>query len=341
MRVTSTVTSVSWIPSEAVGGIMQVPFVIGFLHWDPPPPDHVRPDDLEALRAADRFRFANELRAWIDVDDDGRVTGAGYAGGGHMGATTLRVGGISRTIPGVVFPDLQHPPERGDGWVRFVQTTGGRTGSPMPRKVNRPPFIQVTSPTVWTTLALTLHADGRVEHEVVGASPFPRHWIYDDAGTLIAKSGVADYRSWAGNNYGDRSPWGDRDEAALVAEAETALERQLSAIVMRGGAKPKIRRLKAGATLTEQGAPGDELYLVLDGMLTVEVDGEAVAEVGPGAILGERAVLEGGTRTSTLRADTACRVAVARADQLDRDALAALAEGHHREERTSADAAGG
>jgi len=339
MRIMSSVTSVSWIPSEAIPGMMKLPMMMGIAHYDLPPPDTIT--DLDELRTADRFRFANELRAWIDVDDDGRITDAGHAGGGHMGATTLRVGGISRTIPGVVFPDLQQPPEDGDGWVRFVQTTGGRTGSPMPRRVNRPPFIQVTSPTVWTTLALTLHADGRVEHEVVGASPFPRHWIYDDTGALVAKSGVADYRTWSGNTFGDRSPWGDRDEAALVAEAETALERQLSAIVMRGDARPKIRRLKAGATLTEQGATGDELYLVLDGMLTVEVDGDAVAEVGPGAILGERAVLEGGTRTSTLRADTACRVAVARADQLDRDALAELAEGHRREEQTSADSADG
>jgi hypothetical protein len=331
MRIKSSVTSISWIPSEAIPGTMKLPMMMGIAHYDLPPPDAIT--DLDELRAADRFRFANELRAWIDVDDDGRITDAGHTGGGHMGATTLRVGGISRTIPGVVFPDLQQSPEHGDGWVRFVQTTGGRTGSPMPRRVNRPPFIQIASPTVWTTLALTLHADGRVEHEVVGASPFPRHWIYDDSGALVAKSGVADYRSWAGNNYGDRSPWGDQDEAALVAAAETALERQLSAIVMRGDAKPKIRRLKAGATLTEQGAPGDELYLVLDGMLTVDVDGDAVAEVGPGAILGERAVLEGGTRTSTLRADTACRVAVARADQLDRDALAELAEGHRREDR--------
>ena len=80
-----------------------------------------------------------------------------------MGATTLRVGGLARTIPGIAFPDLRRPPEHGDGWVRFVQTTGGRTGSPMPRKVNRPPYVQITSPTVWTTLALTLYADGRVE----------------------------------------------------------------------------------------------------------------------------------------------------------------------------------
>ena len=334
MRITSSVTSISWIPSEAIPGTMKLPMMLGIAHYDLPPPDVV--EDLEELRAADRFRFANELRAWIDVDDDGRITDAGYAGGGHMGATTLKLAGARRTVPAIGYPDIRHEPEIGDGWVRFVQTTGGRPGVADPRMVNRPPYVQISGPTVWTTLALTLHADGRVEHEVAGASPFPRHWIYDDDGRLVAKSGVADYRSWAGNIHGDRTPWGDTDQAAVVAEAESALERQLSAIVMRGGAKPKIRRLKRGATLTEQGAPGDELYLVLDGMLTVEVDGDAVAEVGPGAILGERAVLEGGTRTSTLRADTACRVAVARADQLDRDALRELAEGHHREEHTTA-----
>jgi hypothetical protein len=334
MRITSSVTSLSWIPSEAVGGVMKLPFAIGFVHWDPPPPDVV--DDLEALRVADRFRFANDLRAWIDVDDDGRITDAGYDGGGHMGSTTIRLAGISRTVPAVAFPEIQKPPEHRDGSVRFVQTTGGRTGLAAPRKVNRPPYVQVTAPTVWTTLALTLHADGTVEREVVGASPFPRHWVYDHEGKLVQKSGVADFKSWSGDMFGSWSPWGDRDHEAIVSDAETALERQLSTIVMRGGARPRIRRLKQGATLTEQGAPGDELYLVLDGMLTVEVDGQPVAEVGPGAIVGERAVLEGGTRTSTLRAITPCRVAVAQADQLDREALVELSGGHRREEGSPA-----
>jgi CRP-like cAMP-binding protein len=62
------------------------------------------------------------------------------------------------------------------------------------------------------------------------------------------------------------------------------------------------------------------------------VGGEPVAEIGPGAIVGERALLEGGTRTSTLRAVTAARVAVAKAEDIDRDALAELAEGHRRED---------
>jgi CRP-like cAMP-binding protein len=57
-----------------------------------------------------------------------------------------------------------------------------------------------------------------------------------------------------------------------------------------------------------------------------------LAEVGPGAILGERALLEGGKRTATLRALTPARVAVASADQVSEEALAELAKGHRREE---------
>lgn len=340
MRITSSVTSVSWIPSAAIPGALQLPLALGIGHYDPPPPDTI--DDrahLEALREADRFRFANHLVAWVDVTD-GAITGHGHEGGGLMGATTLRLAGGSRTLPGVSYPDLRPEPEVGDGWVRFVQTTGGRTGAPMPRRVGRPPFVQVVAPTVWTTLALTIHADGRVEHEVTGASAFPRHWVYDDAGALVAKSGVADFRSWSGHSFGDRSPWGAQDRAAVVAAAESALERQLSTIVMRGAGKPRMRRLRPGDLLTRQGTPGDELFLVLDGMLTVEVDGAAVAEVGPGAMVGERAVLEGGTRTSTLRATTPCRVAVAHAAQLDRAALHELSAGHHREAAASGPAPG-
>jgi CRP-like cAMP-binding protein len=49
-------------------------------------------------------------------------------------------------------------------------------------------------------------------------------------------------------------------------------------------------------------------------------------------VLGERAILEGGTRTATLRAVTPAKVAVASADQLDRAALAQVSAGHRREE---------
>jgi len=72
--------------------------------------------------------------------------------------------------------------------------------------------------------------------------------------------------------------------------------------------------------------------VLLDGVLAVEVDGNALAEVGPGALLGERAVIEGGTRTATLRAVTPAKVAVAAADDIDMDALAQVSMGHRRED---------
>jgi CRP-like cAMP-binding protein len=112
----------------------------------------------------------------------------------------------------------------------------------------------------------------------------------------------------------------------------TALERELSVQLMHGAAKPRISRLAAGQVLVRQGDPGADIYLVLDGVIRVERDGERLAEYGPGAMLGERAHLEGGVRTSTLTAVTACRVAAVDASQLDRSALEELSGGHHRED---------
>lgn len=116
---------------------------------------------------------------------------------------------------------------------------------------------------------------------------------------------------------------------------ETALERELAGHIMRGGAKPTIRNVNEGDLLTEQGSEGDEVFLLLNGVLAVEVDGERLAEVGPGAILGERAALEGGRRTSTLRAVTKAKVAAAKADQIDQGVLATISEGHRREENAA------
>ena len=329
MRVESSVTSISWIPSEAVQGAMKLPFEMGMSHYDDPPPERL--GNLESLRQADRFRFANELTAWIEVEN-GTVMGYGQGGSGHIGSTTLRLAGLSATFEAVPLPDIRPEPEVGDGWVTFRQTAGGRTGVPAPRRVFRPPFIKISAPLAWTTLELTLHADGRKEHRLAGASPFPRHWVYGEDRQVAEKSGQIRFRKWFRRAFGKHSPWGGEDSDALVAEVETALERELSTSIMRGGEKPEVRKVKEGTTLVEQGKEGDELFLLLDGILRVEVDGKAVADLGPGAVLGERAVLEGGTRTSTLTAVTPSKVAVARSDQIDRAKLEELSAGHRREE---------
>jgi Cyclic nucleotide-binding domain len=330
MRYESSVTSLSWIPSQAVTGSMRLAFDSGIGHYDDPPPDEIT--DLSALQAADRFRYANPLRAWIEVTPDGHIADAGYLGGGLIGATTLRLGALKYRFQGVKLPDIQRAPEFGDGRVRFSQTVGGRTGAPMPRRVDRRPFVQWQAPLVWTTLALTLHADGRAEFELTGASPFPRHWIYDDAGKLAAKSGLTNFKDWMAGSGTQHTPWGDEDSPALVTAVGTALERALSVQLMHGAGKPRLATLKPGDTLVRQGEPGSEVYLVLDGVIRVDRDDAPLAEYGPGAVLGERASLEAGVRTSTLVAVTAGRVAAVPASQFGTDALIELSAGHRREE---------
>jgi hypothetical protein len=199
--------------------------------------------------------------------------------------------------------------------------------------VSEPPFVQYHAPTAWATLALTIHTDGRSEWAVEGASPFPRHFIYGHDGALVGKTGMIDFKDWYREAFGDNTPWGGEDSPALVVEVESALERELSGLIMRGGDKPKIRKVKEGKELTRQGEAADSLYLLLDGVLSVDVDGEIVAELGPGAFIGERAILEGGRRTATLRAVTNCRVAEARGVDVDKDKLAAVAAGHRREDQ--------
>ena len=329
MRIESSVTSLSWIPSEAVTGANKGAFEIGFTHYDDPPPDVI--EDLDALRDTDRFRFANRLTGWVEVEN-GRITDAGYEGGGVMGSTTISLGGKGVTFAAVELPHLREDPVVTPESATFVQTYGGRTALPAPRRVPRPPFVQFRAPLVWTTLQLTINADGSSEFALTGASAFPRHWVYDQSGKLAAKVGLADFKQWYRKSFGRNTPWGSTNSTALVTAVETALERELAGLIMRGGEPPKIRKLKPDALLTEQGQPGAEVFLVLDGVLALEVNGEPLAEFGPGAILGERAVLEGGVRTSTLRAVTKCRVAAARGDQLDRAALEQVSQGHRRED---------
>ncbi|MFN2463530.1 MAG: cyclic nucleotide-binding domain-containing protein [Candidatus Dormibacteria bacterium] len=328
MRIESSVTSISWIPSEAIPGLFRLPFDMGVNHYDEPPPQHI--DDLDALRRADRFRFANHLTAWIEVED-GVVTGHGQGGGGQIGATVVNLGAGSMSVAAAAFPDRRPEPTVTATSVRFLQTAGGRTGLPLPRKVKYPPFIQVTAPLAWTTLALTLHADGTVEHEVVGASPFPRHWIYDGSANLVQKSGLIDWKSWTGKAFGAHTPWGDEDSPALVTAVETALEHELSSHIMRGGTRPEMRRLKAGQVLCAEGSPGTELFLLLDGVLSVEAGGELLAHLGPGVVVGERALLESGRRTSTLKAVTAVSVAAIQPDAIEPSLLSQLAVHHRRE----------
>jgi cyclic nucleotide-binding protein len=330
MRIESSVTSISWIPSEAIAGVTRLPFDLGVTHYDDPPPDEWK--DLDAVVGPEGARFANELRAWAEVED-GRIVAHGQGGGGRISNTLFRLGGMRILVEAVGYPDLRPEPEAGDDFVRFTQTAGGRPGMPAPRLVKEAPFVKTQGPSVWTTLALTIYADGSTGYELVGASPFPRHWIYDSGGALAGKSALIDFKTWYRTATLDRSPWHGHDHAVRAAEAETPLERRLSLAIMRGGAQPAPAKLRAGTTIMAEGEAADDIVLVLDGMVEVKAGGTVLAELGPGAVLGERASLEQGRRTATVRALTDCRIVSYRAADLPPDDLRELAAGHHREDQ--------
>lgn len=330
MRIESSVTSISWIPSEAVEGLPKLPFTFGVAHYDDPPPDRV--DQIETMHRADLFREANELKAWVEVEGD-KIVDYGHAGRGRIGLTRLKLGPKEIAVPAVAMPTLQNT-EVGDRWVRFTQTAGGRTGMPAPRGVRGKPYFQINSAIAWTTLALTIHADGASESELAGASTFPRHWIYDSDGALVQKSGVIDFDKWYREAHAQNTPWGDEDSAAVVTAVESAMERDLSLEIMRSEDKRSPDRFSPGDLIVEQGETGvssNMVYLVLDGVLEVVVDGEVVGELGPGAIVGERAQLEDGARTASLRAKTAGKVIGVPGEELNREALEQIAAGRSRD----------
>ena len=60
----------------------------------------------------------------------------------------------------------------------------------------------------------------------------------------------------------------------------------------------------AGKVLCEEGKPGHEFYLILDGNATVKRAGRKIASLGPGAYFGELALLHRGPRNATVVADT-------------------------------------
>ena len=329
MRIESSVTSITWIPSEAIEGMPKLPFEWGLAHYDEPP--HDRLVDIDAMHENDLFREANELKAWIEADEDGTIRDCGYSGGGRIGVTRLKLFRRELTFPAVQYPAIQAEPEIQDGSVRFVQSAGGHMGLPAPRRVIGKPFMRISSASAWTTLELTIRADGSSEGKLIGASAFPRHWVYDHDGVLVEKSASIDFERWYRESHGKNTPWGEEDSPAIATAVESELERCLSASIMRGGAELERRNYEQGQAICREGDEGGELFLLLDGIVDVEVNGEEVAEIGPGALLGERALLEGGKRTATLWATTPVRVVVVPPEAVKESALEELAVGRQRE----------
>ena len=154
------VTSLSWIPSEAVEGSTRLAFDCGSHPLRRPA---ARPSSTTSRSCAPPTGSASPTCCGPGSRSTARaqITDCGYAGrrpdGLHHGPSSAGLQHRSRRSR---CPTSSGSPSAATGGCASCRPPGGRTGLPAPRRVRRKPFVQWQAPLVWTTLSLTLHADG-------------------------------------------------------------------------------------------------------------------------------------------------------------------------------------
>ncbi len=68
--------------------------------------------------------------------------------------------------------------------------------------------------------------------------------------------------------------------------------------------------IAAGTMIVDQGQTGTEAFIILSGSVSVKRNGRKIAQLGPGAIVGELSLLDHGPRTATVTCDTECEFLV-------------------------------
>ena len=64
----------------------------------------------------------------------------------------------------------------------------------------------------------------------------------------------------------------------------------------------------SGAVLIDQGDPGTDCFVIVEGDASVDVNGEHLVSLGPGAIFGETALVDHRPRNASVIADTDMRL---------------------------------
>jgi CRP-like cAMP-binding protein len=93
-------------------------------------------------------------------------------------------------------------------------------------------------------------------------------------------------------------------------------------------ARARRRLFAAGERIMKEGEPGDSMFVIVEGRLSVRLADASGSEteiytLGPGDIVGHMSALTGAPRLATVRAETDVSLA-----ELDRDSLAPLLAAH-------------
>ena len=64
----------------------------------------------------------------------------------------------------------------------------------------------------------------------------------------------------------------------------------------------------AGELIFREGAPADSMYVLLDGKAQITIGDRVLENAGPGALIGELALIDHSPRAATVVATTACKL---------------------------------
>ncbi|MFT3764540.1 MAG: protein phosphatase 2C domain-containing protein [Minicystis sp.] len=78
----------------------------------------------------------------------------------------------------------------------------------------------------------------------------------------------------------------------------------------------RTRTYPTGATIVREGEPGGDLFVVLDGEVSIEQSGLPIATVGAGGHFGEMGLVDAGPRSASVRAATPMRAMVIQREEM-------------------------
>jgi CRP-like cAMP-binding protein len=121
--------------------------------------------------------------------------------------------------------------------------------------------------------------------------------------------------------------------SADVLAAHSDVERRLVDQILHQKVPPTVREIEADTDLFKQGYFAQAVHVILSGEVSVVVDGEEVAHLGPGSVFGEMAMLGRRVRTGTITALVPTTIASRGESSVEREDLRELAEsrGFHTE----------